>query len=153
MENFSFVITRRVLLLVVAYFVILHTNRKKMIYPENFERKIGFNEIRTLLKGRCLSALGTEWVDKQLHFMTDAEKIQQALDEAREFKLFSEQTEEEVETEFFDVREPLLRIRPERTYLEELDLFNLKRSIKSVLSYAQFFTKRKNEDGEDSVVE
>jgi hypothetical protein len=39
--------------------------------------------------------------------MTDAEKIQQALDEAREFKLFSEQTEEEVETEFFDVREPL----------------------------------------------
>lgn len=124
-----------------------------MIYPENFERKIGFNEIRTLLKGRCLSALGTEWVDKQLHFMTKVEDIQQALDEAREFKLFSEQTEEEVETEFFDVREPLLRIRPERTYLEELDLFNLKRSIKSVLSYALLFTKRKDEEADNDAEE
>ena len=31
-----------------------------MIYPENFEEKIGFNEIRTMLKGRCLSELGVE---------------------------------------------------------------------------------------------
>ena len=85
-----------------------------MIYPENFERKIGFNEIRTLLKGRCLSSLGTEWVDKELHFMHDFEQIKQALDEAREYKIFEEQTDEEVETEFFDVREALLRARPER---------------------------------------
>lgn len=117
-----------------------------MIYPENFERKIGFNEIRTLLKGRCLSALGTEWVDKQLHFMTKAEDVQRSLNEVREFKLFSEETDEDVETEFFDVREPLLRVRPERTYLEELDLFNLKRSIKSVLSYASFFTQKKDDN-------
>ena len=88
-----------------------------MIYPENFERKIGFNEIRTLLKGRCLSSLGTEWVDKELHFMHDFEQIKQALDEAREYKIFEEQTDEEVETEFFDVREALLRARPERTFL------------------------------------
>ena len=95
-----------------------------MIYPENFERKIGFNEIRTLLKGRCFSSLGTEWVDKELHFMHDFEQIKQALDEAREYKIFEEQTDEEVETEFFDVREALLRARPERTFLEELDLLN-----------------------------
>ena len=104
-----------------------------MIYPENFEQKIGFTEIRTLLKGRCLSSLGTEWIDKQVHFMSNPQDIEQSLEEARQFKLFMEQTDEETESEFFDVREPLLRVRPERTYLEEQDLFNLKRSMVSVL--------------------
>lgn len=120
-----------------------------MIYPENFEHKIGFTEIRTLLKGRCLSSLGTEWVDKQLHFMSNAQEIEQSLEEARQFKLFMEQTDEETESEFFDVREPLLRVRPERTYLEEQDLFNLKRSMVSVLSYVKFFTQTTDQDEED----
>ena len=34
-----------------------------MIYPDNFESKIGFDEIRTLLRERCLSTLGKEMVD------------------------------------------------------------------------------------------
>lgn len=119
-----------------------------MIYPDNFERKIGFSEIRTLLKGRCLSSLGTEWVDKKLHFMTSYQEVVQALDEAREFARFTTECEAEIESEFFDVREALLHVRPERTYLEELDLFNLKRSIRSVLSYVNAFTQA--EDGDDS---
>ena len=117
-----------------------------MIYPENFEQKIGFTEIRTLLKGRCLSSLGTEWIDKQVHFMSNPQDIEQSLEEARQFKLFMEQTDEETESEFFDVREPLLRVRPERTYLEEQDLFNLKRSMVSVLSYVKFFTQTTDQD-------
>ena len=117
-----------------------------MIYPEKFEQKIGFTEIRTLLKGRCLSSLGTEWIDKQVHFMSNPQDIEQSLEEARQFKLFMEQTDEETESEFFDVREPLLRVRPERTYLEEQDLFNLKRSMVSVLSYVKFFTQTTDQD-------
>ena len=31
-----------------------------MIYPQNFEEKIGFDQIRQLLKGKCLSTLGEE---------------------------------------------------------------------------------------------
>lgn len=121
-----------------------------MIYPENFERKIGFTEIRTLLKGRCMSTLGTEWVDKQLHFMEQESDVKQALDEAREFKHFMESAEDEVESEFFDVREPLLRVRPERTYMEELDLFNLKRSAASVVAYVNLFTKSDDEDDDNA---
>ena len=112
---------------------------KPMIYPENFEKKIGFTEIRTWLKGRCLSALGTEWVDKQLHFHTDSAEVKQALDESAEFARWSELEEDEIVCEFFDVREPLLHIRPERTHLEELDLFNLKRSLLSVTAFVRAF--------------
>ena len=35
-----------------------------MIYPKNFEQKIGFTEIRALLRERCLSTLGKEKVDE-----------------------------------------------------------------------------------------
>ena len=50
-----------------------------MIYPQNFEQKIGFTEIRTMLKGRCLSSLGTEWVERQLRFMSRVDDVRQAL--------------------------------------------------------------------------
>ena len=45
-----------------------------MIYPNNFEHKIGFSEVRTLLKGRCMSTLGTEWVDNQVKFSNKSNK-------------------------------------------------------------------------------
>ena len=35
-----------------------------MIYPHNFEQKIGFDQIRQLLKSKCLSTLGEERVDE-----------------------------------------------------------------------------------------
>lgn len=34
-----------------------------MIYPQNFEQKIGFSEIRRMLSDGCLSILGKEKVD------------------------------------------------------------------------------------------
>lgn len=35
-----------------------------MIYPQNFEQKIGFDQIRQLLKDKCLSTLGEERVNE-----------------------------------------------------------------------------------------
>ena len=118
-----------------------------MIYPDNFERKIGFTEIRTQLKGRCMSTLGIEWVDKHLQFMTDAARVRQALAECAEYVRFDQEHGDEVESEFFDVREALLHIRPDRTYMEEPDLFNLKRSLRSAVSYRLAFTS--TTDGQD----
>ena len=113
-----------------------------MIYPNNFELKIGFSEVRTLLKGRCMSTLGTEWVDNQVKFSNNFELVKESLEQAREFALFRMTEEEVYEENFYDVRQPLLRIRPERTYLEELDLFDLKRSLQTVVSLVQFFRPR-----------
>ena len=120
-----------------------------MIYPENFEKKIGFNDIRTLLKGRCLSTLGTEWVDNHLSFMKDYDAVRTALEQATEFALFIETEDDVYEDNFYDVRQPLLRIRPERTYMEELELFDLKRSLKTVDDLVSFFSRQWDTD-EDS---
>lgn len=121
-----------------------------MIYPKNFEHKIGFDEIRTLLKGRCVSSLGTEWVDKKIHFMTSYEEVTGSLEEAREFTRFEDECDTDLECDFYDVREALLHARPERTFLEETDLFNLKRSLQSVVIYYKEFAKSDEEKEESA---
>ena len=117
-----------------------------MTYPENIERKLGFSEIRTLLKGRCMSTLGTEWVDTQVQFSTDYEEVTESLQQVKEFMVFMNEEEDVYEENFYDVRQPLLRIRPERTYMEELDLFDLKRSLQTVTSLVNFLRKSAADD-------
>ena len=117
-----------------------------MIYPDNFERKIGFSEVRTLLKGRCMSSLGTEWVDHHVTFSTDFDTVRESLAQAQEFARFMATEEDIYEENFYDVRQPLMRIRPERTYLEELDLFDLKRSLQTVVSLVRFLRAARDED-------
>ena len=55
-----------------------------MIYPQNFEQKIGFDEIRTLLMGHCLSTLGIERVG-QMKFLTDLHLLRELQEQTREF--------------------------------------------------------------------
>lgn len=117
-----------------------------MIFPENYEEKTGFSEIRTLLKGRCMSTLGTEWVDREVTFQKDPDTIRELLAQAEEFARFRHDEDDVYEENFFDVRQPLLRIRPERSSLEEVELFDLKRSLKTILALVTFFTKH-NSDG------
>ena len=115
-----------------------------MIFPENFENKVGFTEIRTLLKGRCMSTLGTEWVDNEVKFMSDWNEVVSALHLAQEFSRFMSEEDDVYEENFFDVRQALLRIRPERTHLEEIELFDLKRSLKTISDLIGFFLNVKD---------
>ena len=58
-----------------------------MIYPKNFEQKIGFTEVRSLLRARCLSPLGKEQVDA-MAFSTDATQVNTWMEEIREFRRY-----------------------------------------------------------------
>ena len=57
-----------------------------MIYPDNFEEKIGFNEIRTMLKGRCLSELGVECINK-MEVLYEGDEIRERLEQVKEYVL------------------------------------------------------------------
>ena len=104
-----------------------------MIYPNNFEQKIGFNEIRTLLRERCLSTLGKEQVEK-MAFCDNAETINEWLLQVREFRHLTEEVEDFPLQYFYDVRESIVRIRVENTHLEEDELFDLRRSLDTIAS-------------------
>ncbi|MBO7116693.1 MAG: Smr/MutS family protein [Prevotella sp.] len=111
-----------------------------MIYPKNFEAKIGFDEIRTLLKAQCLSTLGKEKVD-EIIFSDDAEVINEWLQQAREFRRLQQEAENFPLNYFFDVRESITRIRLENTHLEEDELFDLRRSLETITGIVNFLNK------------
>lgn len=102
-----------------------------MIYPSNFEQKIGFNDIRVMLKDHCLSALGREKVDR-ITFSTDVEIINEWLEQVREFRRLQEEADDFPLQYFFDVRQSVARIRLDGTYLETNELFDLRRSLETI---------------------
>ena len=102
-----------------------------MIYPDNFEQKIGFNEIRTMLRERCLSSLGKEQVEK-MAFSDQAETVNEWLKQVREFRRLILEVEDFPLQYFYDVRESIVRIRIENTHLEENELFDLRRSLSTI---------------------
>lgn len=116
-----------------------------MIYPDNFENKIQFNEIRSLLKGYCLSQLGKDKVD-DMAFTSDAERINTALLQTREFRRMQEEADDFPLQFFFDMRASIKRIRIEGTHLEENEIFDLRRSLETISGIVKFLN-RSDDDG------
>ena len=92
-----------------------------MIYPKNYEQKVGFDEIRQLLSNHCDSTMGRERVE-EMSFMTDVKLIRERLEETRDFmRLFD--TESDIpEMDFFDLRPTIQRIKLEGTFIEEQEM-------------------------------
>ena len=108
-----------------------------VIYPNNFEHKIGFDEIRRLLKERCLSTLGKEKVD-EMTFSTDGREINEWLTQVREFRRLQETKDDFPMQYFFDVRESIKRIRLENTHLEEDEVWDLRRSLETIANIVRY---------------
>lgn len=116
-----------------------------MIYPNTFENKIGFNEIRTLLRERCLSSLGKEEIDK-ITFMDDMKAINTQLARVREFRKLQEEAEDFPISYFFDVRQSVARLRLEGTHLEEGELFDLRRSMGTICDIVAYLNRCDEDD-------
>ena len=119
-----------------------------MIYPQNFEQKIGFDEIRTILGGHCLSPLGRERVE-QMRFLTDIAPLRELQEHTREFLRIMDSGQDFPEQDFYDVRPAIRRIRIEGTYLDETELFDLKRSLTTIIDIISFLDKEKDEEEAD----
>ena len=111
-----------------------------MIYPKSFEQKIGFTEVRSLLRERCLSTLGKERIDA-MSFSTDAVQVNTWMEEIKEFRRIQEGPDNFPLDNFFDVRESVARIRLEGTYMEVEELFDLKRSLETITAIVDFLSR------------
>ena len=116
-----------------------------MIYPQNFETKIGFGEIRRLLKERCLCTLGKEKVE-EMAFSADATMVNEWLQQVREFRRLQAETDGLPLNYFFDVRESVSRIRLENTHLEENELFDLRRSLETIGGIVSILSRKEEEE-------
>ena len=109
-----------------------------MIYPQNFEQKTGFDKVRRLISEKCLSPLGEERV-AEMGFSADYQTVTRRLEQTDEFVRILHGEDEFPASYFFDVRYSLKRIRPEGTWLDEKELFDLKRSLQTINDIIRFF--------------
>ena len=114
-----------------------------MIYPQNFEGKIGFGDIRRLIKGNCLSTLGTEMVDN-MTFSDDATTINEWMLQVKEFRRLQEEDDDFPLQYFFDVRIAVAKLRLENVHIEINDLFDLRRSLDTIHNIVKFLCRTEN---------
>ena len=108
-----------------------------MIYPQNFEQKIGFTQIKQLLAGKCLSSLGKERVE-EMTFSDNYADINRRLEQTVEFMRILQEENEFPSQYFFDVRPSLKRIRVEGMYMDEQEVFDLRRSLETIRDIVRF---------------
>lgn len=109
-----------------------------MIFPEHFEQKIGFDQIRQLLKSGCSSSLGEDKVEN-MSFSAQYETIQELLNRSDEFLKIKNSPDNFPDCNFFDLRPSLKKTRIEGIWLDESEIFNLRRSLDSIRMIVHFF--------------
>lgn len=120
-----------------------------MIYPDTFESKIGFDEVRRLLRERCLSTLGKERIEA-VTFTDNADTINTQLQQVREFRLLQQEADDFPLNYFFDVRDSVSRLRLEGTHLEATELFDLRRSLQTIADIVNYLNRTDTADDDET---
>ena len=106
-------------------------NPQHVIYPTNFEQKIGFASVRQMLSDHCISQMGLERADK-IAFSTNKAAILKSLEQTEEFIGLLQTGVPFPMRDFHDLREAFHRIQIDGTCLNVEDLFALKPSLNVV---------------------
>ncbi|TFH38254.1 MAG: endonuclease MutS2, partial [Bacteroidia bacterium] len=117
-----------------------------MVYPPDFESKIGFDRIRELTGDLCLGETGREKV-RGGGFSTDHNLISLMLDQTAEFQHILVFDDEFPVDHFFDMQATLVKMRIEGAYPELSELFDLKRSLSAQKAVFNFVRNRNRDRG------
>ena len=110
-----------------------------MIYPQNIEQKIDFQVIRDGLKGCCMSILGKEHVDA-MQWQTQYSIVRDLLARVREMMgILTDPALSFPHGEVYDLREALSRIRIEGLFMDEAELFSLRKMLDYAGQLKRFF--------------
>jgi DNA mismatch repair protein MutS2 len=108
-----------------------------LIFPANFEQKIGFDSIRQMLSESCLGPLGRQFAVR-MEFSSDPAYIREQLlltEEMRQILLSSEMFPSQ---DYYDVTGYLLGIRIAGTYLDTEQLTEVKLSLATIFQVLVF---------------
>lgn len=116
-----------------------------MLYPNTIEEKIGFDQIRQLLKDACTSSLGTYYVDK-IQFSDDFDHIQKLLYQTEEFRLILQEGEGFPTGNYLDVRPQLSKAKTLGIFLSEEEFHQIQLSLDTILKCLSFFKDDENRE-------
>ena len=115
-----------------------------MIYPDNFEHKTGFDEIRQMLADRCICPLGVQLVE-EMQFQTEFQAVEKALDQTMEFVRILTEGKSFPDQNYHDLREALSRIKVVGTWMDETELLGLWRSLETISGIVDFLNREENQ--------
>ncbi|MEO8794230.1 MAG: endonuclease MutS2 [Daejeonella sp.] len=115
-----------------------------MIFPNNALEKLGFLDIKQLIKSFCLSPMGEQMVDK-IQMLTNFDHINKFLRQTSEFKNILENDSPLPITHFFDIKKLAEKARIEGTYLTEEEFFQVYVSLTTVFSVIHYFNEREGQ--------
>ncbi len=111
-----------------------------MIYPKNFEQKIGFEQIRELLTSYCISDMGARFVDK-IRFTSRHDVVNRLLNQVQEFMEILTLGKTFPSQDYFDLRDELSLIKTPGSFIEQEALFDLKTSLRTIGEILDYFAK------------
>lgn len=111
-----------------------------MIYPDNFETKIGFNIIRTRLHELCGSTLGRNKVD-EMAFSNDFDVIARNLNLTAEMLAIANGNDPLPLRNLHDVTGALKRCRVEGASVSLDELLRIRQSLQTISDIHQYFTR------------
>ena len=115
-----------------------------MIYPNNATEKLGFLDIKELIKTYCLSTMGQQMVDK-ISVMSNFDHINKFLRQTNEFKNILLNDSPLPITNFFDIKVMAEKARIEGVYLSEDEFSKVSMSLGTVFSVIHYFTERESQ--------
>ena len=116
-----------------------------MIYPSNFEEKIGFLQLRQYLKDRCISPLGVKKCDA-MSFLSNYDKVNSRLLQTHEMLTILNGEVEIPIDNIHDMTQTLLLIRAEGSYMSADNLYKLKTSLDTIRKVHSFFSLKDEND-------
>ena len=115
-----------------------------MLYPNTLESKLGFDKIRDLLKQACISPLGQDYVDK-IRFTDNYLLIDKLLRQTAEFKQIVQYEPDFPASNYIDIRQHLSKVRVEGLALSEVELFDVKLSLRTIQDCLRFLSQREGD--------
>ena len=110
-----------------------------MIYPKDFENKIGFKSVKNRLTELCISEMGKEFVEK-MRFSSDISRIKVRLSQIEDFLSLLQNGVPFPIRDYNDLRDDFRHLSIEGTVISLESLFELKPTL-TALSYVLNFFK------------
>ena len=110
-----------------------------MLYPVNFEHKIGFDSVRSLIDEKCAGSWGVEEAEK-ISFSNDFDTIVASLTLINEMMSLITDSNALPVPVVIDLRQQFADTKAEGTFLETKDLIALKKNISTLRELVKFIS-------------
>jgi DNA mismatch repair protein MutS2 len=115
-----------------------------MLYPNSSIDKLGFTEVKELIKKHCLSIMGQQMVDK-IQVMNNYDQVRKFLSQANEFKNILVNDAALPIHHFFDIKSLANKARVEGVFLSEEEFFQVQASLTTVFAVIAYFSEREGQ--------